>query len=125
MENTSERIRKVRKELDLTLEEFADKLGVTKQTISHVEDGLNNLTEQLTRRICREYHVNYEYLIYGKGEMFGNLQETILNELSLHYNLDDWDREILSIYLDMPKEMKFYIKREIKKRFFSDLNKSE
>lgn len=65
-----ERIREVRKALGLTLEKFGDKLGVTKQTVSRIENGINNLTDQMTKSICREFHVDYIWLTTGEGEMF-------------------------------------------------------
>ena len=65
-----ERIREVRKALNLTLEKFGGKLGVTKQTVSRIENGINNLTEQMTKAICREFHVDYIWLTTGEGEMF-------------------------------------------------------
>ena len=54
-----ERIREVRKALNLTLEKFGGKLGVGKTAISKLEKDENNLTEQMTKAICREFHVDY------------------------------------------------------------------
>lgn len=65
-----ERIKEIRKTLGLTLEKFGDKVGVTKQTVSRIENGINNLTEQMTKSICREFNVNYIWLTTGEGEMF-------------------------------------------------------
>lgn len=65
-----ERVKEIRKTLGLTLEKFGDKVGVTKQTVSRIENGVNNLTEQMTKSICREYNVNYIWLTTGEGEMF-------------------------------------------------------
>lgn len=63
-----ERIRKIRKELKLTLEKFGEKLGVKKSAISDLESGRNSLTDQMIKSICREYNVSYDYLTYGDGE---------------------------------------------------------
>lgn len=65
-----ERIREVRNTLGLTLEKFGDRLGVTKVAISNIEKGNRNLTEQMTRAICREFNVDYMWLTTGDGEMF-------------------------------------------------------
>lgn len=65
-----ERIREVRNTLGLTLEKFGDRLGVTKVAISNIEKGNRNLTEQMTKAICREFNVNYMWLTTGDGEMF-------------------------------------------------------
>lgn len=65
-----ERIRGVRNTLGLTLEKFGDRLGVTKVAISNIEKGNRNLTEQMTKAICREFNVDYMWLTTGDGEMF-------------------------------------------------------
>lgn len=65
-----ERIREVRNTLGLTLEKFGDRLGVTKVAISNIEKGNRNLTEQMTKAICREFDVDYMWLTTGDGEMF-------------------------------------------------------
>ena len=65
-----ERIKELRKELGLTLEKFGDRLGVTKVAISNIEKGNRNLTEQMTKSICREFGADYIWLTTGEGEMF-------------------------------------------------------
>lgn len=65
-----ERIREVRNTLGLTLEKFGDRLGVTKVAVSNIEKGNRNLTEQMTKAICREFNVDYMWLTTGDGEMF-------------------------------------------------------
>ena len=65
-----ERIKEVRNSLGLTLEKFGDRLGVTKVAISNIEKGNRNLTEQMTKSICREFGVDDMWLTTGEGEMF-------------------------------------------------------
>ena len=62
-----ERVRDIRKELGLTLEKFGEKLGVGKTAISKIEKGENSLTDQMLKAICREYNVNYDYIMNGDG----------------------------------------------------------
>lgn len=62
-----ERIKEVRKKLDLTLEEFGKKLGVGKTAISKIEKGQVNLTEHMFKSICREFNVSEEWLRTGEG----------------------------------------------------------
>lgn len=109
-----ERIKVIRKELGLTLEKFGEKLGVTKTTISRIEKGVNNLTDQMARSICREYNVDYDYLMYGEGEMFTDLPKTIVDELCMQFDLDDFDRAVVEMYLDLPAELRQAIKAKVK-----------
>lgn len=66
--NINERIKLLRKELGLTLEQFGNQVGVTKMTISRIENGVNNVTDQMVRSICREFDVEEEWLRYGTGQ---------------------------------------------------------
>lgn len=68
-----QRVKELRKELDLTLEKFSDPLGVGKTAISNIENGSRNLTDQMIASICREYRVNEEWLRTGEGEVFVKL----------------------------------------------------
>lgn len=118
-----ERVGEIRKSLNMTLEVFGGKLGVAKTTISRIEKGVNNLTEQMATAICRTYNVNYDYLIYGEGEMFDDLPQTVLDELCAQYDLDDLDRTLVEMYLEMPKQVRDYLKQEIRKRFLKEETK--
>ena len=112
-----ERVKEVRKTLDLTLEKFGEKLGVKKAALSAIENGKRNLTEQMIISICREYNVNYDYLVYGDGDMFDRFPETILDELCIQYHLDDEYRDILNLYLELPADAKKALKETIRKIF--------
>ena len=105
-----ERVKEIRKSLDLTLEKFGEKLGVTKTTISRIEKGINNLTEQMTISICREYNVNYDYLIRGEGDMFDDLPQTVIDELCAQYNLSDSEKAIIEMYVSLPEDFRQLLK---------------
>lgn len=105
-----DRVKDVRKTLKLTLEEFGKKVGVTKQTVSRIENGINNLTDQMVKSICREFNVNYDWLMDGEGEMFSDLPQTVLDELCSQYELDDLDRFIVELYVGLPKDVRDGIK---------------
>lgn len=115
-----ERVKEVRKALGLTLDKFGVKIGMKKNSISQVENGHNALTEQMAISICREYNVNYDYLINGEGEMFDDLPQTVLDELCAQYDLDDLDRTLVEMYLEMPEQVRDYLKQEIRKRFLKE-----
>lgn len=70
-----DRVKKLRKELDYTLERFGKPLGVGKTAISKIEKGENNLTDQMLLSICREFNVNEKWLRTGEGEMFIKLDK--------------------------------------------------
>lgn len=65
-----ERIKEVRKALDLTLEKFGEKIGLKKNSVSQLENGKNSVTDANIKAICREFNVDYMWLTTGEGEMF-------------------------------------------------------
>lgn len=73
MENINTRIAVLRKELDLSMEKFGNKIGVTKSSINKIEKGENNPSEQTIKLICREFNVNQDWLVNGNGSMFVEL----------------------------------------------------
>lgn len=66
----NERIRKLRKELDLTQQEFADRLGMGRYNIAGYETKKRSPSDAVIRLICKTFNVNEEWLRYGTGEMF-------------------------------------------------------
>lgn len=110
-----ERVKEIRKALDLTLDKFGEKVGVKKQTVSRIENGINNVTEQMVLSICREFNVNYDYLVNGEGEMFDDLPQTVLDELCVQYDCDDFDRVLIEEYLKLSADDKQVLKDFIKR----------
>ena len=112
-----ERVKQLRTALDLTLEKFGERVGVGKAAISKLEKNENRLSDQMIKSICREFNVNYDWLVYGEGEMFSELPKTILDELCRAYDLDETDRKLIQEYIKMSKEsrrvLKDYIMRII------------
>ena len=112
-----ERVKQLRTALDLTLEKFGERVGVGKAAISKLEKNENRLSDQMIKSICREFNVNYDWLVYGEGEMFSVLPKTILDELCRAYDLDETDRKLIQEYIKMSKEsrrvLKDYIMRII------------
>ena len=76
-----ERVKEIRKGLNLTLEKFGERVGVTKQTVSRIENGVNNLTDQMALAICRTFSVNEHWLRTGEGETYIKGSDDELAEL--------------------------------------------
>ena len=76
-----ERIKEIRKSLNLTLEKFGEKIGVTKTAISRIEKGERGCTEQMTKAICREFGVDYIWLTTGEGEMFVDSDDDFMEKI--------------------------------------------
>lgn len=72
----NERIRSVRAAAGLTQPEFAEKLGLTKNFISLIENGQREPSDRTVRDICRIFGVNEIWLRTGVGEPFTPLSRS-------------------------------------------------
>lgn len=68
-----DRIKKLRRELDLTQQEFADKIGISRGNIGAYEVGKNAPSDAVISLICTKFNVNENWLRHGNGEMFAEL----------------------------------------------------
>lgn len=121
-----ERLKKLRKNLDLTQQAFADKIGMKQNTIAQYEMGRTTPSDAIVFSICREFGVNERWLRNGEGEMFikstpydkaynrfGYIMEnsspskkaalSILLELLYSVPDDQWDK-IMEQYNEIKKE---------------------
>jgi len=112
-----ERLTQLRKFLNLSMEEFGNKLGVTRSAISRLESGSSNFTEQMIKSICREFSVDYIWLTTGNEEMFSSIPETIVDELALEFDLDDIDKSLIQEYLKLSKDDRQVLKNYMKDVF--------
>ena len=71
----NERIKELRKELNLTLEKFGERLGIQKATLSKIENGTVSITERNIMAICREFNVNENWLRTGEGDIHIQMNE--------------------------------------------------
>ncbi len=83
----NERIKQLRKTLNYTQQQFANKLGVKRNTVAQWEMGINNLTDVMIKSICREFNVNEDWLRNGNGEIFTPTPSSILETLTKEYGL--------------------------------------
>lgn len=96
----NERIKALRKELKMSQDVFAEKLGLTKNYISLVENGNRNLSEQSIKVLCSILNVNEDWLRTGNGEMFKSRtreQEigAFVNEV-MELNDDSFEKKLVS-----------------------------
>ena len=83
----NERIRKLRRLLDLTQQEFADRIGMKRNTVANYETNRNEPSASVITLICREFQVNEEWLRTGGGEIFAPKATTALDALAKERNL--------------------------------------
>lgn len=66
----NERLKKLRKTLDLTQQEFANKIGIARGNIGAYEVGKNAPSDAVISLMCKQFNVDENWLRTGEGEMF-------------------------------------------------------
>ena len=102
----NERIKQLRQSLGFTQDEFGSRLGITKASISKIENGANSASEQTLRSMVREFGASYLWLTTGAGPMFENGEEAAVHVMidrvmagenehvkNLFKSLSDWTTE--------------------------------
>lgn len=101
-----ERIKKIRRELNLTQQEFAERIGIKRNTIANYETGRNDPVDSVISLICREFNVREEWLRTGEGEMFKPKPSDILDQLAYKYKLFNFDYVMIEKFLAMPPDLR-------------------
>ncbi len=110
------RIKTIRKSLKLTQKDFAEKLGVKRNTVAQWEIGVNGLSDQVIKSICREFNVNETWLRYGEGQIFKEARAFSLDELAESKGATELDIEIVKIYLELEPDIRRRAIEHFKKR---------
>lgn len=64
-----ERVKKVRKALDLTQRGFGERISIKQNSVAQIEMG-RNTSDQTISAICKEFNVSEPWLRTGEGDMF-------------------------------------------------------
>lgn len=102
----NERIKKLRRSLDLTQQEFADRIGVKRNTIANYEIGRNVPIDSVLALIVREFHVNEAWLRSGEGEMFAPAAISALDALAQEQHLTQGERILIEKLLHLKPEVR-------------------
>ena len=119
----NERIKELRKELGLTLEQFGKRIGVTKVAISNIEKGKRNVTEQMFKSVCREFNVNEEWLRNGSGDMFNEPSYFNLDEFLAEKGASELEVELTKAYFSIDPEIRHSMLKTFKKLIAYDEKK--
>lgn len=97
----NERIKKVRKSLDLTQQEFADRLSIKRNTVATYERGKSDPSDAAVVLICKTFNVSETWLRTGEGEMFVPKEEDAWDEVVKRRGLSDGDRLLIEKFMNL------------------------
>lgn len=116
----NERIKELRISQGLTMEQFGERIGIKRASVSLIESGKNNPSDQTIMLICREFGYREEWLREGiepkqppkleEDEIAEYIEDLLSTEsptytliksiLSVYYKLDDKSRQIADDIID-------------------------
>ena len=104
----NERLKRLRRTLNLKQQQFADRLNVGRNNIAGYETGKRSPSDAAIALICREFSVSTQWLREGIGEMFieqtqdeqivsfiGNIQRS---------EADSFKKQLLSVLANLTEE---------------------
>lgn len=103
MQTIGERIKELRlsQAPRMSQEQFARRIGATPTVISRYEAGLREVPSTVIHSVCREFNVNREWLVNGRGEMTVPTASKTLDEVARRYSESRTFRAILDVYAEL------------------------
>lgn len=107
-----ERVKELRKQVNLTQQAFADRLNLKRNTVGSYEVNVVEPSNRTISDICREFNVNETWLRTGEGEMFNQITQSeklaaFLADITANEE-DSFKRQFVEVLAELePEDWKF------------------
>lgn len=101
--NFNERMIFVRENSELSQEEFARRLGLTKSAISGYETGRRIPTDSVLKLVSTTFQIDEEWLKSGEGMPTAKESESALDEVFHQFKCSKFEQAFLNSYFQMPE----------------------
>lgn len=103
-----ERVKELRKQINLTQQAFADRLNLKRNTVGSYEVNVVEPSDRTISDICREFNVNETWLRTGEGEMFNQITRSekitaFLTDITAEEG-DDFKRRFVEMLAELEPE---------------------
>lgn len=88
------RIKDIRKALNLNQQDFANSLGLSQSTLAMIEVGKRNFSDKHIKLICSEFGISEHWIRTGQGKMF---------------NSSPYEKEFLNIFDELTPDTQQYL----------------
>ena len=81
------RLRRVRVQMELTREQFAEQVGISPQFLAEIENGKKGMSAETLYKICTRFDLSADYILLGKSsaDQLSNPIQNTLNRFSEPY----------------------------------------
>jgi len=101
----NDRVRELRKHLNLTQVDFAARFRISQGHLTSVETGSRAVTARFARMLNLECGVREEWILSGEGAMFDDVGSDFVSEMSAKYQLSDFQQTLVRAVYEMPPEL--------------------
>lgn len=107
-----ERVKELRKQVNLTQQAFADRLNLKRNTVGSYEVNVVEPSDRTISDICREFNINETWLRTGEGEMFNQITQSeklaaFLADITANEE-DSFKRQFVEVLAELePEDWKF------------------
>lgn len=108
MTTIGDRIKKIRRELDLTQQEFADRIGIKRGGVANYEINRNVPIDAVISLICKTFNVREEWLRTGNGEIFVEMSRdeqiaTFIGRIQMEDG-DSFKKRLIAVLSEMTED---------------------
>lgn len=107
----NDRIKELRMSQNLTMEQFGERIGIKRSSVSLIESGKNNPSDQTIMLICREFNISEEWLRHGTGDMYIQSDDRLAMYVSeITDGDDDFIKDLIEVYMELDQASKDALK---------------
>lgn len=107
----NDRIKKIRKEANLTQKDFAKRLGIKQNTVASYEMGRIGVSDAIITSICREFSINEEWLRFNIEPMHKVVEDKLSKYLGqIAKGNDDFIQDLIEVYMELDQTSKDALK---------------
>lgn len=66
LEQVGKRLRRIRSQMDLTREQFAEQASISPQFLAEIENGKKGMSTETLFKICNRFNLSADYILLGK-----------------------------------------------------------
>ncbi len=100
----NKRIVEIRKRAGLNQDEFAERINISKNYVSLIENGKKKPSENLISKICTEFNEDKHWLLTGEHKIEKNKLSYYLGNIK--NGNDDLIRDIIEVYMELDSDSK-------------------
>lgn len=102
----NQRLKELRTKLGMSQRDFAEAIHISQPSYTQYESGIRPPRDVTISQICTTFNVREEWLRDGTGEMFNQLNPTLIDGLVQEYDLGEYGRSMLEAFVALPKEQR-------------------